>query len=272
MKISMLTMESFNNRALNSVGSSRIRGRWIVNNWKECDEYRIGENPDVMIYQKAYWKEHMENFKGIKIFDLCDPDWLTGSPIKEVSQYMDAFVVPTEPLKVALEQFIDKPVFVIPDRFDLTEFPEPKLTHTSKGISAFWYGYSQNAYVLEKAASSLRELNMNLTVYSDKATNIGDQWVKYEYDEIHHNMKKHDMALLPKGNDDDAIFKFKSNNKTVECQLMGLPIAVTYDDIVKFQDPTERTKEAKANYERAIIDYDIKLSVDQWKKVIQRLK
>ena len=38
-----LSMEKIGNRAVNSVGSSRIRLRWLLNYWPEAEEYIIGK-------------------------------------------------------------------------------------------------------------------------------------------------------------------------------------------------------------------------------------
>ena len=64
-------MERMDNRKLNSVGSSRIRIRWLLNHWPEAEEYKIGKEYEVLIFQKVFWGSMMENFKGIKVLDLC---------------------------------------------------------------------------------------------------------------------------------------------------------------------------------------------------------
>lgn len=69
----IITMEYLENRPLNSVGSSRIRGRWLAENWDECSLYTTGKKYDFLIFQKAYWDTMLQNFNGLKIFDLCDP-------------------------------------------------------------------------------------------------------------------------------------------------------------------------------------------------------
>ena len=69
----VISMEKHENRQPNSVGSSRIRARWLWKYWNELEEFQIGKRYDFIIFQKSYWKRMLENFKGIKIFDLCDP-------------------------------------------------------------------------------------------------------------------------------------------------------------------------------------------------------
>lgn len=98
MKIAFATMEKIENRPVNSVGSSRIRARWLCDFWPEAQEYHVGEKYDVIIFQKAYWQEMMVKFDGIKIFDLCDPDWLIPRPVVESAQLCDAVVTSTQAL------------------------------------------------------------------------------------------------------------------------------------------------------------------------------
>lgn len=265
-------MESYDNRKLNSVGSSRIRGRWIAKYWDECTEYEIGDKADVMIYQKAYWRDHMRDFKGLKIFDICDPDWLDGSPVKEVSSYMDAFVVPTETLKAALEDFIDVPVFVIPDRFDLEDYPKVyKKEHSGRARSCVWYGYSGNAHVLDKSIQYLKKEGLSLTCIADKVVGQADENITYNYDTIQSDIIEHDILLLPPADSSNARFKFKSNNKTIEGRLLGMPVAKSYEDLKRFLDPLERQKEADKYYDKARKEYDVRLSVKEWKKSIKEL-
>ena len=74
MKIGILTFEQFHGRK--DIGSSRIRAKWVINHWPEAEEFVFGQKYDVVIYQKAYWLEHAQEFKGLKILDICDADFL----------------------------------------------------------------------------------------------------------------------------------------------------------------------------------------------------
>src|SRR3990167_32993 len=96
--VAFATMEKIDNRPYNSIGSSRIRARWLINHWDEAEEYQVGGKYNVMIFQKAYWQEMLESFTGKKIFDLCDPDWLVPRPVIESIEYCDAAVTSTETL------------------------------------------------------------------------------------------------------------------------------------------------------------------------------
>ena len=76
MKVGIVTFEKFHGRKTNSIGSSRIRAYNLVKYWEEASIYKHAKKYDVLIFQKAYWIEMAKKFEGIKILDLCDPDFL----------------------------------------------------------------------------------------------------------------------------------------------------------------------------------------------------
>ena len=96
MKIGIYTFEQFESRQRNSVGSSRIRGQWLVNHWPEAELFKIAKKYDIVIYQKAYFLEHAKLFDGIKILDMCDPDWLEHKPVKQMIDLCDAVTTSSE--------------------------------------------------------------------------------------------------------------------------------------------------------------------------------
>ena len=94
MKIGILTFEQFHGRK--NLGSSRIRGHWIIDNWQEAELFKQGQIYNIVIYQKAYFLEHAKVFKGLKILDLCDPDWLHWAyKVKEMIEYCDGITTST---------------------------------------------------------------------------------------------------------------------------------------------------------------------------------
>ncbi len=74
-RIGFVTFEKTSNRPRNTIGSTRIRARWVYEAWEEAEEYQIGKEYDVLIYQKVYWEDMMQNFNGIQILDYAT---LTG--------------------------------------------------------------------------------------------------------------------------------------------------------------------------------------------------
>ena len=132
MKVRFFTFEQYHGKG--NIGSTRIRVHYLIDRWDEAELYRYGENPDVLIFQKVYLQPDYrfpEHFEGIKILDICDPDWLSEQQnVVETINAMDGVTCPTESLKEFLEQLTDKPIRVIPDRHNF-----PVLQH-SKSIQA----------------------------------------------------------------------------------------------------------------------------------------
>ncbi len=271
MNVAMLTMEQHDNRRGNSVGSSRIRGRWMMKYCKEIVPFANGVDYDAVIYQKAYYKEHMAAFKGVKIFDICDPDWLDNRPITEVAQLVDAFTVPTEALQKFLQQITDKPVVIIPDRIDPEEHTPIKEKHYGKARTAVWYGYSNNQVILDQAMICLQTEMIQLVVISDRNYPAADVNVAYDYGTINDEIIKHDMVLMPEvtGN---YRHSFKSNNKTISAWALKMPVANTPEDIIRFKDPEERNKEAELRYNEVMTHYHVKQSGPQYLELIKSIQ
>lgn len=271
MKIGMLTMEKYENRRLNSVGSSRIRGRWVMKYCPQIEEFKNGVDYDVVIYQKAYWKEHMQQFKGIKIFDICDPDWFENRPIREVIEYMDAITVPTVALQEAIQQMTDKPVWCIPDRIDPAEHLPVKERHIGKARSCVWFGYGQNHQMLDIAINVVHRHNLQLVVISNTRYHDADVHVDYNYQTINQELIKHDFVIMPTYNG-DIKFKYKSNNKTLTSWALRLPVAREAEDVERFLDPLERAKESDLRYTEVIGKYHVELSGREYLQLIKEIQ
>lgn len=268
-------------------GSVKIRVDNLLKYWPEAKRYQYGENPDVLIFQKVYVTQDYRfpiEFKGIKILDICDPDWLSGATIKETVDAMDAIVAPTKPIVDFVKQLTDKPVILIKDRFDLSTFGEPK-EHSGPVEQVVWFGYSHNAELLKSAMPLLKRLNIKLLVISNNDPHCW-QWTTpieedalhykplytfkgYANETIHNHIKRADVCILPKGYRPQDVFK--SENKTIIANLCGLPVAFHDDDLERLNDPKVRAKEAKQAHEKAIKEYDCKLSVEEYKNLISKL-
>lgn len=270
LDIGFLTMEKYENRRKDSVGSSRIRGRWVMKYCEILKEFRNGRTYDAVIYQKAYWKEHIDVFDGVKIFDLCDPDWLDGRPLLELSEQIDAFTVPTVALRDYMAQMLNKPVYIIPDRIDPDEHTPVKLEHVGKARTAVWFGYSQNHKVLDPVVDSLHNRGIKLVCISDRNYFQADVNLKYDYQTLNQDLIKYDFAVMPTL-PDDFRFHFKSNNKDLTCWALGLPVAKSGDDVERFMDPAEREKESLLRREEVLTKYHSKLSGDEYLKIISEI-
>lgn len=279
MKIGFCTMEKFDNRLKDTVGSSRIRGNWLIQYWPEAEEYVIGNTYDVMIFQKVYWESflHSTDYQGIKILDICDPDWLEGKPVMEYVDFMDATVTATP----ALAEFIAKMrpnarVVCIPDRVDLA-------VHRRKDVylgplkKLVWFGYSQNVHYIEQTFPDLINKGIELTIICDHPYNPPSSYknikltnIPYSYPDIHREIVKHDAVLLPATRSDER-GKFKSNNKTLTAWALGMPVVVVPEDLDRFSSAEERQKEGNERRKEVEEKWDVKQSVEEYKTLISRI-
>lgn len=271
--VGFLLFEDWHNRK--EVGSSRLRGHWLMKHWEEAEIFQNGAFYDTVIFQKAYWLDYVRAFKGIKILDICDPDWLDSMPIKEVIDNCDAVTVSSEGLKHAIEQFTDKPVVFIPDRQDLS-FHTKKKEHKGKAKKVIWFGYSHNAKLLDPTLLSLKKLGLELTVLSDARPpyNGATRNIKYQYEDKNWSFDdvilEHDIVLLPP--DIRPRGKYKSTNKTLTAWTLGMPVATNKEDLIRFMEEAERVKEGELRYNEVREKWNIEKSVQEYKDLIAQIK
>lgn len=279
--IRFFTYSQFHNK-VPPVGSTLIRVHQLLPYWNEADLYTYGENPDVLIFQKVYISQDYKfpaHFENIKILDICDPDWLEGIAIKETVDAMDAITVPTKPLKDFISQLTDKPIVIIPDRFDLAKIPTLKL-HVKPAKTVTWFGYSHNAGLLRPALPIIRHLKLNLKIianedpylhqYPDSIPIEKYEFVKYDEDTIYQEMQKADFVIFPEGG--RPVDKYKSNNKTVKAMLAGLPVATTKEEVLEFMDANKRSIHMLEQYDTIKAEYDVRKSVEQYKGLINDIR
>lgn len=277
MTVRFLTFEMYHGKS--GTGSTRLRVHQLLNHWPEAALYQYGENPDALVLQKVYmqvdWRL-IEHFKGIKVLDICDPDWLDGVQVKETIDAVDGVTCPTEPLAEFLRQLTDKPVQVIPDRHELSQFPHQRR-HTGPIKSVVWFGYKHNAVALRWAVNFLVRNKLKLTCIAnedpqpyqwaddpDTAKSLY-KFIRFEHETLNDELVQHDAALLPVGNRPGD--RFKSNNKRVIAQLSGLPIIVDDATFEHYNDPDKRND---LDFNRN--DWDIRKSVDEMKSFLNKLK
>lgn len=265
---------------LNSiVGSTSLRVENLVNSNRDFEKWKHGHKYDNLIFQKVYWKEMMELFKGTKILDLCDPDWLSGDvDIIDIGSKVDAITCSSKSLTTLVRKYFpNKIVEYVPDRFDFSLFPEPKQLHIGKAQKIVWFGFINNAFeTLEPLSDTIKENNLELTIISnrpydkeDKIMELNPIFINYERHTIYTNLKKYDISLNPKSA--KAQFKYKSNNKTIIAWKLGLPVAETAEDLIKFLSAEERNKEV-AQKQTLLEEYHINKSSEQYREIIQEIK
>lgn len=271
--------------AKKNVGGTRIRVDNLVKNWPEASTYKYGDQADVLIFQKVYmtydFRLH-EHWPGITILDVCDPDWINNVDIriKETFDTVDAIVCPTKPFKEYIRTMTDTPIHVIKDRFDLSEFPQPK-THVDKAKTLVWFGYAHNAETLRVAMPSIENRGLDLLVISNEdpqcfrwAQLPNDyqkkyKFVKYTHPEAYNVIQQADIAIFPTGmrmND-----KYKSENKTVISKLLGIPVAKDADELDALMEAEARNNAISQEYDKLKQQYDCVKSVQEYKELINEI-
>ena len=270
-KVGFLLWEKWHGKDSYSIGSSRIRGHWLIKYWDGAESFCQGQEYDVLILQKVYWAGYCEQFNGIKILDICDPDWLDEVPFKRTLEVVDAVITSTQPLADYIAQMTDKPVVYIPDRQDL-EFHKKKKVHKGRAKRVCWFGYSHNARVLDKVVGFIKKQGVKLVVISNLRPSYrgADVNLEWSLDTINDNILDCAFCLLPE--DERPLGKYKSNNKTTKAWALGMPVARTPDEFLRFLDPDERKKESEERTKEVKEKWDVRLSVSQYKELIDKLK
>lgn len=279
MEIRILTFQRKHGRRKGTIGSSIIRGDWLVKHWPEAKLWTEGCYSDVLIFQKVYWEEMMKAYPGIKILDLCDPDWLTGElELVKISKLVDAITCSSEGIYKFVKKIVKVPCFYIPDRVDLDFFDKPKK-HVGRAERVVWFGYYHNAKeILPMVLPSLLRLNLKLLVISNNEfmpTNTYGVEIenrKFSWETIKFDLTYGDIVINPQPINYNKRFRFKSNNKTYIAWSCGMPVAENVEDLEKFLDPEERNKEAQARLKEVREKHNIKISVEEFKKVIEICK
>ena len=273
-KVQVMTFEKFHGKQ--NVGSSQIRGRWLVDKWNDAEIFKYGVKSDVIIYQKVCWVEHAKKFDGLKILDLCDPDHLHWAyRTKEMIEECDVITVATILLYESLKKITDKPVYLVPDRLNLDKFKDEK-EHTGNAKTVVWFGYSQNFPMLETALKALAKRGLNLVVVSNDGfepqINYQDKIeianYAYEYQTAYQIIQeKGDLVINPQAK--TGKWKYKSNNKTLISWALGLPVATSIEDLDSFISEEDRKEEVKKRKQELSEYWDIKYSVREYEKIIE---
>jgi len=268
LRISFILFEDYHQRK--DIGSSRIRGQWWIEKIKGAERFVQGKDYDVVVYQKVYWKEHARAFKGLKILDLCDPDWLVGAEVLSFIQDIDVITVSTLELKNALEKMTDKPVYFIPDGVKFEGLPKPKK-HEGRAKSCVWFGYSQNIDVLEQTYFKIKKEDLLLKIISENGVNLGEcrnEFIKWDIETVNQEIQKADFALLPKMNKGRYIYK--SDNKVWQSWALGMPVVQNEKDFDRFLIGEERQKESEKRYKEVKENYSVDKSVEILLSIIEK--
>lgn len=268
-------MEQFDNREKDSVGSSRIRGRWMWESWDDAELYHIGKQYDVLVFQKVYWDKMLNSFDGIKILDLCDPDWLEGKNVMEYISMCDYCTTSTESLAQYIRKFVSTPVRCVPDRIKIDEH-KTREKHIGKARKVVWFGYSHNQDCIRQTLETLAEYALELHVISNQPYTppLGFDFVNivnhtYSYPQAHEIIKQCDLYISPERS--DARGKFKSNNKELTAMALGVPVIRTSEDLDRLINESERNEQMESDLKEIKDKWDVRYSVEDYKEIINEI-
>jgi hypothetical protein len=238
----------------------------------EAEIFKFGAKYDVVIFQKAYFIEYAKAFQGIKILDLCDPDWLHWSfKVIEMVNECDVVTCSSMNLKRTVEKFTDKPVFLVEDRVVTKELPPPKV-HKGETKTAVWFGYSQNFPILDSTVQALVKKKMELIVISDGVyappSTLKIPFTNYPHSQHYmDDIQRGDIVINPKF--EKGKWRYKSHNKSVISKALGMPVAHTGEELDLLMTEEQRVKASEAGLKEVREKWDIKYSVEEYKSIIQ---
>jgi hypothetical protein len=280
-RVGFLTFEQIRSEV--GLGSSRIRARWLINHWQEAELFTIGKKYDAIIFQKAYWTDYARSFPGIKILDLCDPDFLDWrSQCIPMANMCHAVVTPTASLADAISRYTRTPITVIPDRIDFRLLGDIKKTHEGGGPArtAVWYGYSENFASLDASIEDVISLNIQrLIVIASprKPYQLSSRLERYltlincEWDE---ELAPRILALADVVINyrlSDGRWVYKSNNKSIFAWALGVPVAHSAEELMRLIPEEARVKESQEKYQLVKSLYDVRRSVQEYKQLLDSI-
>jgi len=261
------------------IGSTYVRMFPIVARNRDFELWVHGRKYDSLVFQQFFWQEFMKVFEGPKILDISDPDWLqTDLEIVEIGNLVHAITCSSEELtRLVRTYFPNKMVEHVPDRLDFTILPPSRVPHSGEARKVVWFGYTHNAHeVLAQLAPSLKECDLSLTLISDVPYSKEDDilslhpdWIPYDRRTVYNHIREADIMLNPRS--ERAYFRYKSNNKSLVGWRLGLPVAVTSEDLLRLMDPNERNKEVATQQPIVERDYNIDLTGSQYREIFVKI-
>lgn len=271
--------------------SVRWRAQWVAKYWDEAEIYdgrqRLGDY-DAYVFQKFYlterareWAHSLCNHDKLLIFDLCDPDFLMAEHRRRMLELLPIFdlaVATTEPIREWLARWL--PAHVIPDRIDLALHPEKKdWSQAPEQVSLVWYGFAHNAVSIQSLWPIIQELELPLTVISDEPQpgmwlyEVSGQYERFSWrpwalETVNAQIVQHDLVINPQPSEVDERFHYKSPNKDLTAWALGMPVAKTVEDLQRLLDFEERKAEAERHLSEVREKWDVRLSVDEWKRLV----
>ena len=262
-------------------GSTRIRVTWPLKYWPEAEEFQVGRRYEALIFQKAYWLEYAAGYDGVKILDLCDPDFLHDrGGCRRMMDACDAVTCSSPALTEHVATLTRTPVRCVPDRLDLATVGTTSKQHRGPTETAGWYGYAHNFAALDSLVPALLRLGIRrLIVVAEPdqpytlppfaagcLTLVTRPW---QEDRVCQELLAADVVLNPRLG--WGAGRFKSNNKTVLAWALGLPVAHDEDELSRLMTEEARRREAERRHDEVRIAYDVRRTVDEYRALIDEL-
>jgi len=226
--------------------------------------------------------------KGVKvIFDLSDAEWEKPGreePLVKMVKAADACTCSTPYLANWMEANGAKSVTVIPDRFDLRDFPETKEHTPVAPPTVVWVGNHVTRKALEDNLSFLAQVNQHfpftLRVICDKPLpdfpGLSIENVAWSPDTENEDILAGDIMFNPRVASPYNLGK--SPNKSHRAWLLGLPV-LDYQYVGDWKERLEhlllhwrdRRIEGWANREKAEAELDVRQSAAQLTQVLSAL-
>lgn len=263
-----------------TAASVRFRAEWPAKYWPEADVYpnmsKMITHYDAYVFQKAYLVDFSHSLinmlsrlrNKVLAFDLCDADWLQSAEherrLLRVLPRFDFAVATTYPIREWLLHWL--PAHVIPDRLDLDEFPQQHKQRRGDP-SLVWFGYSHNLDQLEVMWSTIERHGLLLTIVSNECPEPWSsrprlRFVEWTRDGANTEIARHEIALVPQTS------VYKSNNRSISAWAMGLAVAKTPDELEAVLSYEKRCEQAETMRQAVHDQYDVRLSVGEWKTLI----
>lgn len=282
--------------------SPRLRCYWAAEAWDEAEVWDgtgeawldILRGVEVLVMQQKFWRPELEGCfvaarnRGITIiWDVCDPGWWWNANALRMAQEADFIVASTDNLAALARQELNKPAICIPDRHKVDAYAVKEHRETDCP-ALLWHGWLASQAALWSCSAELARLaamgiKFKVLIVDDTGKNMPrafSAWnygggvevelEKWEYpDFFEKQIIKADIGLVPEY---PGIWsKYKSNNKTVAFWCAGIPTTKGDDieELIKLIKSAElRAHLGKQLRERAIQDWAVERSVEEWKRLV----
>jgi hypothetical protein len=226
--------------------------------------------------------EYARQFAGVRIFDLCDPDFLSDGPrCQAMLDVCDAITCPSESLAAHVAGMTRTPVRLIPDRLDLDALGERRKAHYGPATTVAWFGYATNYPMLDTAIDAVLQCGIpHLLVIADakrpyrlpppavgRLTLTNRPWGE---EAVYDDLLTADIVLNPRS--EEGRWRFKSDNKTVLAWALGLPVARDGVELSRLLAEDDRRRESERRYQMIRDTRDVRRTVDELRALIDELR